>query len=130
MKHVRILLSVFVLLIAGSLKAQTVEEIIAKNIEAMGGKEKLASIKSVRMESSLSVQGMEIPVVMTRVHNVGQRVDITAMGMSGYVILTPTAGWQYMPFMGQSAAEALPDAPPPADGRCRCWQSHRRPDLP
>lgn len=109
MKKVKIALSALALLFTMSLQAQTVDEIIAKNIEAMGGKEKLASLKSVRMESSLSVQGMEIPVVMTRVHNVGQRVDITAMGMSGYVILTPTAGWQYMPFMGQSAAEPLPD---------------------
>lgn len=90
------------------LNAQTVDEVVAKHVESMGGKEKLAALKSVRMESTISVQGMEIPMVMTRVNNVGQRVDISAMGMDGYVINTPTAGWSYMPFMGQSAAEPMP----------------------
>ena len=109
MKHLRIVLFIFASFITLGLNAQTVDEIIGKHIEALGGKEKLESLKTVKMEANLSVQGMDIPVVITRVHNTGQRVDITAMGMSGYVITTPTAGWQFMPFMGQTAAEALPE---------------------
>ena len=109
MKNLRIVLFIFGSFITLGLNAQTVDEIIGKHIEALGGKEKLQSLKSVKMEGNLSVQGMDIPVVMTTVHNTGQRVDISAMGMNGYVITTPTAGWQYMPFMGQTAAEALPE---------------------
>lgn len=109
MKNLRIALFTLVSLTAFSVKAQTVDEVVDKHIEALGGKAKLAELKSVRMETNLSVQGMDIPVVITRVHNVGQRVDISAMGMDGYIINTPTAGWSYMPFMGQTAAEAMPE---------------------
>jgi len=109
MKHLRIALFTLTSFIAFNASAQTVDEIIDKHIEAIGGKEKLAALKSLRMETNLSVQGMDIPVIQTRVHNVGQRVDISAMGMEGYVINTPTAGWTFMPFMGQSAAEAMPE---------------------
>lgn len=85
------------------------DEVIDKHLEAIGGKAKLAELKSIRMETNLTVQGMEIPVVTTRVNNVGQRVDISAMGMDGFMIITPTAGWTYMPFLGQAAAEPIPD---------------------
>ena len=109
MKNLRIALFALASLMSFTVSAQTADEIVAKHIDALGGKEKLATLKSVRMETNLSVQGMEIPVVITRVHNVGQRVDISAMGMDGFIINTPTAGWTYMPFMGQSAAEAMPE---------------------
>ena len=109
MKHLRIALFTLTSFIAFNASAQTVDEIIDKHIEAIGGKEKLSALKSLRMETNLSVQGMDIPVIQTRVHNVGQRVDISAMGMEGYVITTPTAGWTFMPFMGQTAAEAMPE---------------------
>lgn len=103
--------SLFLLLFAGLsfAQAQTVDEVIDKHIEAIGGKAKLAELKSVRMETNLSVQGMDIPVITTRVHNVGQRIDISAMGMEGFMITTPKEGWVYMPFMGQAAAEAMPE---------------------
>jgi hypothetical protein len=108
MRNLRIALVTVISLLALNTFAQTVDEVIDKHLEALGGKDKLAALKSVRMESNLSVQGMDIPVIITRVHNTGQRVDISAMGMEGYVINTPTAGWTYMPFMGQSAPEAMP----------------------
>lgn len=109
MKQVRFLLAMLVTVIAQGAMAQSLDEIVDKHIEAIGGKAQLAELRSIRMECNLSVQGMDIPVVFTRVHNVGQRVDISAMGMDGYVITTPTAGWSYMPFMGQSAAEPMPE---------------------
>ncbi|TBR20022.1 MAG: outer membrane lipoprotein-sorting protein [Chitinophagaceae bacterium] len=88
--------------------AQTTDEIVEKYIAAYGGKEKLLQLNSVVMEGNLAIQGMEIPVKMSQLHNVGTRVDITVMGMSGYVINALTEGWMYMPFQGQTAAEAMP----------------------
>jgi hypothetical protein len=88
--------------------AQTADEVIDKHLAAIGGKEKLLTLSSVVMEGTLTVQGMEIPVKLTQVHNKGQRVDISAMGMNGYIIQTATEGWTYMPFQGQTKAEATP----------------------
>lgn len=87
--------------------AQTVDEIIGKHIEAIGGKEKLLGLKSLVMEGSFAVQGMDIPVTIYQSHNVGSRVEINVMGMSGYIINTPTDGWTFMPFQGMAAPEAM-----------------------
>jgi hypothetical protein len=75
--------------------SQTVDEIVNKHIEAMGGKEKLLQLKTLVTEGSLSVQGTDIPVKISQEHNKGQRVEMTVMGMSGYIINTPTEGWQF-----------------------------------
>jgi hypothetical protein len=91
-----------------SLQAQTVDEIIEKHLAAMGGKEKLLQLNTLKMEGNFSVQGMEIPVILYQAHNKGQRIELTVMGMTGYVINTPTEGWTFLPFQGQSAPEAMP----------------------
>ncbi len=90
-------------------QAQTLDEVIAKHIEAIGGKDKLLSLKTVIMEAHFSMQGTEVPVKMTQVHNKGQRIDITVNGMANYIIQTPTEGWMYMPIQGQTKPEASPE---------------------
>jgi hypothetical protein len=101
------ILAIASLISVQSIKAQTVDEIVAKNIEAMGGKEKLNSIKTVKFEGTMNSMGQEVAMTITKSHNVGQRVDIAVMGMNGYQINTPTAGWNYMPFAGQASPQAL-----------------------
>ncbi len=88
--------------------AQTADEIIQKHIEAVGGTKIWDNIKSVKLKGAMSAQGMEIDMTQTIVENKGMRVDINAMGQAGYTIITPTEGWMYMPFMGQTKPEALP----------------------
>ena len=44
--------------------AQTVDEIVNKNIQAMGGLEKLKSLKSLKITGDSMMQGMDIPVEM------------------------------------------------------------------
>ncbi|MFC0184046.1 hypothetical protein ACFFJX_16500 [Pseudarcicella hirudinis] len=47
-------------LLSVSAFAQTVDEVVAKHIEAMGGIDKWKSIKGVEMNNSMSMQGMDI----------------------------------------------------------------------
>ena len=108
MKRIKLSLFAIATLFSTVTMAQTADEVIDKHVEALGGKEKLTSLKSVRMEATMSVQGMELPMVTTRVAGVGQRVDLSVMGQDGYMIVTPTAGWIFFPFMGQTAPEAMP----------------------
>lgn len=91
-----------------SLQAQTVDEVISKHLDAIGGKEKLLALNSVVMDANMTVQGTEIGFKMTELHNKGQRIDITAMGMAGYIIQTVTEGWRFLPFQGQAKPEATP----------------------
>ena len=96
---------IFALVFVQFAQAQTVDDVINKHIAALGGKEKLNKIQNVVMEGSLSIQGTEIALSVTQVHNKLNRQDITAMGMHGFDMMTNTEGWQYMPFQGMQKPE-------------------------
>jgi hypothetical protein len=95
-----------VVLSFASLRAQTADDIINKHIEAIGGVGAWHKVNSMRMTAAVTMQGTEIPITMTAVENKGARMDMTMMGMAGYSITTPTAGWDFMPFGGQQKPEA------------------------
>lgn len=97
----------FLFVTASSLRAQTADEIIAKHIEAIGGIENWKKINTVIQVGNMSVQGAEIEITSTGIHNVGARQDISLMGMTGYQIITLTEGWSFMPFQGQATPEAI-----------------------
>lgn len=88
-------LSLLLLMAAPRAKAQTADEVISKHIEAMGGKDKLLSIKSIYMEGvAVMANGMEIDSKSWRVKDKLYRQEIAfgTMG-NGTVIVTPTKGW-------------------------------------
>lgn len=88
-------------------KAQTADEIAAKYVDAIGGAANWKKVNSIVQTGTMSVQGADVSVVRTVVHNKGSRQDISLMGMNGYMIITPTEGWNFMPFQGQTAPEAM-----------------------
>ena len=100
MKAIKLTALAATMFIAGitTVKAQTADEIIQKHIDAIGGTANWNKIKSMKKVGSMSMQGMEIGFSLTVVNDKGMRTDINAMGMNGYVILTPKEGWMYMPF--------------------------------
>ena len=87
--------------------AQTADEIVEKHIAAIGGKENWNKVNSMIMVGSLSVMGREVDVTITNVHLKGSRQDISVAGMNGYSFSTPTSGWVYMPFQGQTKPEPM-----------------------
>jgi hypothetical protein len=89
------------------LSAQTADEVVDQYVKAMGGKEKLASLKTVKKTGGLTVQGTDVIVVVTAVNGVGARNDISVMGQDGFQITTPTKGWAFMPFLGQAGTEEI-----------------------
>jgi hypothetical protein len=107
MKALRNLLTT--LFVAGGLlaQAQTADEIVAKHITAIGGADSWKKVNSMYQEGSVTVQGTDVAIAMTVLHNKGMRQNISLMGMTGYQIMTPTAGWNFMPFQGQQKPEAI-----------------------
>jgi hypothetical protein len=85
-------------------KAQTVEEIATKHVEALGGKANIAKLQNVVMEGSMSAQGVTVNLTFTRVPGKLYRQDINveAMGLKGYDLTTDKDGWTFMPFLGQT----------------------------
>jgi hypothetical protein len=108
MKAFRLLSFMLVALVVSATSfAQSADEIIAKHIQAIGGVENWKKINSVRQEAAISVQGMEIPVVITFVHNKAFKQEFTVMGMTGYSIITSEGGWNFNPMQGQSKPEPV-----------------------
>jgi hypothetical protein len=96
------------IMFAGAVQAQTVDEVINKHIEAVGGKENWKKVNTMKMEASISVQGMDIPINIYQVNNKSFRQDFTAMNMTGYTILNNDSGWSFNPLQGQSKPEPMP----------------------
>jgi hypothetical protein len=108
MKTFKIILFSFItVLSAVVVKAQTADEVIVKYINAIGGADAWKKVSSLKMEGAMQVQGVDVSIIVTSVHQKGRRQDISAMGMTGFMILAPTAGWNYMPFNGQTAPEPM-----------------------
>ena len=97
-------------LIAGVMMSfgQTADDIINKHIDAMGGKEKLTSLKTVRMTANVEVgPNMKAPMTMYFVNNKSFRMDITMQGMTMTTAITGDSGWMVMPFGGKKDAERM-----------------------
>jgi len=121
MSNLRIVCLAFILLAAGvRLQAQTADEIIAKHIDAMGGKDKLQALKSLYMEGvAVMANGTEIDTKTWKVKGKLYRQEIS-FGMGNVVIIaTPTKGWTSNPRSGGTFApmpdEALKAAQPQMD---------------
>ncbi|MEO8770575.1 MAG: hypothetical protein ABI402_10835 [Ferruginibacter sp.] len=99
MKKIKLLLFALIAFAGIHANAQTVDEIVNKYVNALGGKEKLASLKTVRMTGNLSMQGTDIAMVITKSHMIGMRTDIEFNGNSYYQFANATKGQMFMPPM-------------------------------
>jgi outer membrane lipoprotein-sorting protein len=86
-----------------------VDEIIAKNIAAHGGLEKIKAVQSVRMTGRIILgQGIEAPITLELKRPMRMRMEFTFQGLTGVRAYDGKTGWQLMPFMGKRDPEPLP----------------------
>ncbi|HTS43378.1 MAG TPA: hypothetical protein VMH01_03205 [Puia sp.] len=90
------------------LHAQTVDEIINKYIDAIGGKDKLNSMKTVYVESSVEVMGNEAPSTTYIIFGKGLKSETDFGGQKIIQCVTDHGGWMINPMMGQTSAQELP----------------------
>ena len=103
----RFFLSILAVATFGFTYAQTADEIVAKHVAAIGGADAWRKVNSMVTTGSIKINGADIGVVATVLNGKGSRQDLAVMGMNGYQIVTPTAGWNFMPFQGQKAPEPV-----------------------
>lgn len=89
--------------------AQTAGEIIDKNIAALGGADKLAAVKTLQFDQSMSIMGMDMTGKTTVVIGQSLRNDISVMGQQITQVVDGDKGWAINPMQGGSAPQALPD---------------------
>jgi hypothetical protein len=94
--------------LAAPAAAQTVDEIITKNIQALGGLEKIRAVKSIRMTGKMTLgPGIEAPIVLEVKRPKAMRLDITVQGMVGSQAYDGTKGWSLMPFAGSTVPQQM-----------------------
>ena len=86
-----------------TLQAQSVDEILSKYFENIGGAEAWKKLESVKMTGTTSAQGMEFPMTVMRKRPNLTKIEVEVQGMQ----MVPQAydgkvGWTLNPFMGST----------------------------
>lgn len=109
MKGLKLVFTVILFLAAVAGRAQTADEIVTKYITAIGGADNWKKVTSMTSTGKMTVQGADVGVELIVLNGKGMRQNITVNGMTGYQIVTPAAGWGFMPFQGQQKPEPVTD---------------------
>ena len=85
----------------------TADELIAKNMEAKGGKDKLADVKTAKVTGKLNMGGTEAPFVLFWQAPKKIRMEITLQGMTLTRAYDGETAWMINPFMGKTEPEKM-----------------------
>ena len=89
-----------------TVQAQSADEVINKHLTAMGG-DKYTGIKSVKLDATAQIMGMELPSSTTIVQGRGLLSKTTVQGSDIVQAIDGKTGWMINPMTGQSGATAL-----------------------
>ncbi|HEY3250730.1 MAG TPA: hypothetical protein VGK25_06385 [Ignavibacteria bacterium] len=94
--------------ISAKLQAQTIDEIVEKHVQALGGMDKLSSIKSLKMTGKFSGNGWEAPVTFTMKRPDMVRMEINFQGNASVQAFDGTTAWEINPWSGKKEADKMP----------------------
>jgi outer membrane lipoprotein-sorting protein len=94
--------------LAPLLLAETVDEIIAKNVQARGGMDKIKSVQTTRSTGVMTMgPGMEAPGTLIQKRPDMARLEFTVQGLTAIQAYDGKVAWQIMPFMGKKDPELM-----------------------
>lgn len=108
MSKKNLLFFVFTLVSFFQIQAQSVEEIVNKHLDAIGGKQKLSSINAVKMENAMEVMGNEATTTITILNGKGYKTESEIMGSKMVQVINDKGGWMINPMGGSSDPVDLP----------------------
>jgi outer membrane lipoprotein-sorting protein len=95
--------------LAPAVGAQTADEIIAKNIQARGGLDKLKSVQTIKSTATMAMgPGMEAPGMLIQKRGNLARLEFTVQGLTAVQAYDGKNAWQIMPFTGKKDPELMP----------------------
>jgi outer membrane lipoprotein-sorting protein len=92
---------------AGASFAQTVDDIVAKNLKARGGIEKFKSVNSMKISATVTAQGMKLPVTIWSKRPNMMREETDFQGQKIVRAFDGTTAWTINPMMGSGTPQAL-----------------------
>jgi len=103
-------LAVAVLCLSAFLRAQTVEELVNKNIEAKGGLDKIKAVKTLRIYGrAQQADGPPLVISIERTRPDQIREDLTLAGMTMVQAYDGKEGWMIQPFGGRKDPQLMGD---------------------
>jgi hypothetical protein len=87
----------------------TADEIVAKYVAAIGGKDAIGKVKSVSIENTATMMGGENPSTTTIVDGVGYKNETDFNGTKIVQCYTDKGGWSINPYAGAATATPMPD---------------------
>ncbi len=99
-------LLMILLLVAQFATAKTIDEVIEKYIRALGGKDKLALVKSIYLEGVNEMKGKELRVKIIKEQDKLSRTEFESSDANGFMLVTDKEGWRYFS-QGPPAAEKI-----------------------
>lgn len=105
-----VLCGVFAL--TGQAMAETLEEILAKNLEVRGGKDAILAVQSTRSTGTMRMGGsaagtLEVPFTAEFKRPNKVRIEFTMQGMTAVQAYDGEVGWAIMPFLGKTEPEEM-----------------------
>ncbi len=88
--------------------APSVDELIAKNLNARGGEDKLRALQSMRITGKVSVQGMELPMTVNAKRPNMMRQEMQIQDKKVVTAFDGQKAWMINPMMGADAAQEVP----------------------
>jgi hypothetical protein len=88
-------------------RAQTVDEIVAKNVQAHGGMEKLKSVQTIRTTGKFSAGSFRAAFTQENKRADRVREETIIQGLAQVQAYDGKTGWQINPFGGRKDAELL-----------------------
>lgn len=96
-------------LMAFVLQSISLDQILEKNYKTYGGKEKLASIKTVYMEGKIVQGGMEMPIKVWYKVDGKFRMEATVMQQKMVTAFDGKIAWWIMPMIGINEPQKMPE---------------------
>ncbi len=104
------LIAVSLLVLPVAADELTLEQVIANNIEAKGGRAAMDAIKTIEANGRATVgPGMEAPIKISFKRPSMVRLEITVQGMTIIQAYDGETGWFVMPFTGSTDPEKMSD---------------------
>jgi outer membrane lipoprotein-sorting protein len=86
----------------------TVDDLIAKNLQAKGGAAKWQSVNSVKMTGKMTAQGTEMPLTVYAMRPNFNRQEITMPAGKAIQAFDGTTAWVVNPMLGIQTPQAVP----------------------
>jgi len=104
-------MAALLLLAAASAQAVTVDELIAKNIKARGGIEKIRAVQSLRTSGKMFQGGGDYSIELAYAQMIKRpgmiRQEVSMQGLTAVGAYDGSLGWQIQPFEGVSTRKSF-----------------------